>query len=160
MSFLRFFCSVLFSCKKTRHVCNHNYLGISNLLLKREPFRAPINWFLLAMGHKLWLHFGVDEHRFATYFDVHQGYRVLTHSLWCPASRPSGENRQGSVWACWATRFEALRPYICCGQASNSWGEPHRWLGKTAHLAQGWRKPPEAPRRREVQLDIRFLAVS
>ena len=24
--------------------------------------------------------FGVDEHRFATYFDVHQGYRVLTHS--------------------------------------------------------------------------------
>ena len=25
-------------------------------------------------------HFGVDEHPFATYFDVHQGYRVLTHS--------------------------------------------------------------------------------
>ena len=23
---------------------------------------------------------GVDEHPFATYFDVHQGYRVLTHS--------------------------------------------------------------------------------
>ena len=26
------------------------------------------------------VHFGVDEHPFATYFDVHQGYRVLTHS--------------------------------------------------------------------------------
>ena len=26
------------------------------------------------------LHFRVDEHPFATYFDVHQGYRVLTHS--------------------------------------------------------------------------------
>ena len=24
--------------------------------------------------------FGVDEHPFATFFDVHQGYRVLTHS--------------------------------------------------------------------------------
>ena len=32
------------------------------------------------MGHSLWLHFGVDEHPFATYFDVRQGYRVLTHS--------------------------------------------------------------------------------
>ena len=30
--------------------------------------------------HILWFHFGVDEHPFATYFDVHQGYRVLTHS--------------------------------------------------------------------------------
>ena len=34
----------------------------------------------MAMGRSLWLHFGVDEHPFATYFDVHQGYRVLTHS--------------------------------------------------------------------------------
>ena len=33
----------------------------------------------MAMGHNLWLHFGVDEHPFATYY-VHQGYRVLTHS--------------------------------------------------------------------------------
>ena len=32
------------------------------------------------MGHTLWLHFGVDEHPFATYFDVHRGYGVLTHS--------------------------------------------------------------------------------
>ena len=25
----------------------------------------------MAMGHNLWLHFGVDEHPFATYFDAH-----------------------------------------------------------------------------------------
>ena len=30
------------------------------------------------MGHNLWLHFGVDEHLFTTYCDVH--YRVWTHS--------------------------------------------------------------------------------
>ena len=34
----------------------------------------------MAMGHNLWLHFGVDEHPCTTYFDVHQGYRVLTQS--------------------------------------------------------------------------------
>ena len=35
----------------------------------------------MAMGHNLWRsHFGVHEHPFNTYFDVHQGYRVLTHS--------------------------------------------------------------------------------
>ena len=28
----------------------------------------------------LCLHFGADEHPCTTYFDVHQGYRVLTHS--------------------------------------------------------------------------------
>ena len=32
----------------------------------------------VAMGHNLWLHFGVNEHAFATDFDVHQGYRVVT----------------------------------------------------------------------------------
>ena len=37
----------------------------------------------MAMGHNLWLHFGRDEHPFATYFDVHQGYRVLTHGHIC-----------------------------------------------------------------------------
>ena len=31
------------------------------------------------MGHNLCLHFGVDEHPFATYVHVHQ-YTVLTHS--------------------------------------------------------------------------------
>ena len=34
----------------------------------------------MAMGHNLCLHFGADEHPCTTYFDVHQGYRVLTHS--------------------------------------------------------------------------------
>ena len=34
----------------------------------------------MAMGQNLWLHFEVDEHPFATYFGVRQGYRVLTHS--------------------------------------------------------------------------------
>ena len=29
----------------------------------------------MAMVQNLWLHFGVDEHPFATYFDVHQGCR-------------------------------------------------------------------------------------
>ena len=30
--------------------------------------------FHMAMGHNLWLHFGVDEQPFVTYFDVYQGY--------------------------------------------------------------------------------------
>ena len=38
----------------------------------------------LAMGQNLCLHFGADEHPCATYFDVHQGYRVLTHSHMLP----------------------------------------------------------------------------
>ena len=35
--------------------------------------------FDMATGH-LCLHFGAHEHPYTTYFDVHQGYRVLTHS--------------------------------------------------------------------------------
>ena len=34
----------------------------------------------LAMGQNLWYHIWVDEHPFTSYFDVHQGYRVLTHN--------------------------------------------------------------------------------
>ena len=34
----------------------------------------------MAMGHNLCLYFGANEHPFTTYFDVHHGYRVLTHS--------------------------------------------------------------------------------
>ena len=41
------------------------------------------------MGHNLCLHFGADEHPCTSYFDVHQGYRVLTHSHFAP-SRNSG----------------------------------------------------------------------
>ena len=44
----------------------------------------------VAMEHKLWLHFEVDEHPFATYFDVHQGYRVLTRShIICMQAKPN-----------------------------------------------------------------------
>ena len=32
------------------------------------------------MGYNLCLHFGADEHPCTTYFDVHQGYGVVTHS--------------------------------------------------------------------------------
>ena len=34
----------------------------------------------MAMGQSLWYHIWVDEHPFTCYFDVHQGYRVLTHT--------------------------------------------------------------------------------
>ena len=32
------------------------------------------HYWNIAMGHTLWLHFGVDEHPFATYFDVLQRF--------------------------------------------------------------------------------------
>ena len=44
------------------------------------PKRRSTN---LAMGHNLCLHCGADEHPSTTYFDAHQGYRVLTHSSFC-----------------------------------------------------------------------------
>ena len=47
---------------------------------KPIPFVGQNAGCNMAMGHSLWLDFGVDEHPFATCFDVHQGYRVLTHS--------------------------------------------------------------------------------
>ena len=34
----------------------------------------------MAMGQNLWYHIWVDEHPFTIYFDVHWGYRVLTHN--------------------------------------------------------------------------------
>ena len=37
----------------------------------------PLTW---PWVNNLCLHFGADEHPGNTYFDVHQGYRVLTHS--------------------------------------------------------------------------------
>ena len=48
---------------------------------KGNPAQSrALRWPHLAMGHNLWLHFGVDEHPFAADFDVHQGHRVLTYS--------------------------------------------------------------------------------
>ena len=35
----------------------------------------------MAMGQNLWYHIWVDEHPFTSYFDVHQGYRVLTQNI-------------------------------------------------------------------------------
>ena len=32
------------------------------------------------MGQNLWCHIWVNEHPFTIYFDVHQGYKVLTQS--------------------------------------------------------------------------------
>ena len=37
----------------------------------------------MAIGQNLWCHIWVDEHPFTIYFDVHQGYRVLTHGHMC-----------------------------------------------------------------------------
>ena len=50
------------------------------------------------MGHNLWLHFGVDEHPFTTCVDVHQGYRVLTHSQVSenPTSKGAAASRRSS----------------------------------------------------------------
>ena len=39
--------------------------------IRALPFQS---WRNVATGHNLWLHFGVDEHPFATYFHVHQGF--------------------------------------------------------------------------------------
>ena len=40
-----------------------------------------LNEVQMAMQHNiLWLHVGVDEHPFATFFDGHQRYRVLSYS--------------------------------------------------------------------------------
>ena len=60
-----------------------------------KPWQAAVSNYdrlflwMWPMGHNLWLYFGVDEHPFATYFDAHQGYRVLTHShVSCPFGFP------------------------------------------------------------------------
>ena len=42
-----------------------------------------------AVGHSLWLHFEVDEHPFAAYFDAHQGYRLLTHRQMAMGQNPN-----------------------------------------------------------------------
>ena len=41
----------------------------------------PLHNGYVAMHHNQWLYFGGEEIPFATYFDGHQGYRVLTHNL-------------------------------------------------------------------------------
>ena len=53
------------------------------LLLRFRGLGQPR--YHVAMGHKLWLHFRVD-------FDVHQGYRVLTHSHVSLGRRTGGQS--------------------------------------------------------------------
>ena len=50
-----------------RSVSLSDWLAVAEIVAKLEPELGH-----LAMGHNLWLHFGVDEHPFATY--VHQGF--------------------------------------------------------------------------------------
>ena len=66
------------------------------------------------MGHNLCLHFGAHEHPCTTYFDVHQGCRVLTHShvgevrlAACPLVKSARSNiflglkmLEGQCWTC------------------------------------------------------------
>ena len=63
-------------------VCSSTTRMDATILQGPRPFwRATVGFFLRATRgrgrHNLWLHFGVDEHPFATYFDVHQGYHWL-----------------------------------------------------------------------------------
>ena len=46
---------------------------VSWMMVSCSEFDIP-TFVSMAMGHNLWLYFGVDEHPFATYFNVHQGY--------------------------------------------------------------------------------------
>ena len=47
----------------------------------------------------VWLRFGVDEHPCATYFDVHQGCRVLTHSQMGVARKMFQSSGKRLVWS-------------------------------------------------------------
>ena len=66
----------------------------------------------MAMGHNLWLHFGVDEHPCTTYFDVHQGFPgFLTHS------QIPGVPTAFFFMSAWAKRNKShvrLRKAACC----------------------------------------------
>ena len=74
----------------------------------------------------VWLHFGVDEHPFATYFDVHQRYRVLIHCEQDPVGLfeviHAGVGKQG--WSCscpvnsgWSFSLQNL-----FGRSCHGWG--------------------------------------
>ena len=63
----------------------------------------------MAMGHNLRLHFGVDEHPFATYFDVPQP-NVAEWDEFC------GDGRQGGYLG--LARWQALRNCHFCPAAA------------------------------------------
>ena len=99
---------------------------------KWEPQRTMERWdpgetavglsqFKWPWGQNLWLHFGVDEHPFATYFDVHQGYRVLTHSqirplnpvsLWSPFKQKFPASLVVFLFSFWPTFSKEGQPFI------------------------------------------------
>ena len=55
----------------------------------------------MAMGHNLWLHFGVDARPFATYFDVHQGYHWFGPTkMACPNRMSNQIEARMSKWIC------------------------------------------------------------
>ena len=57
----------------------------------------------LAMGHNLCLHFGADEQPCTTYFDVHQGYRILTHNH---LKRPEWLFKKPTAISLWASHSQ------------------------------------------------------
>ena len=66
-------------CWETRGL-RSTFCQFSPALHRSSPLAKTCSRCNLVLGHNLCLHFGADEQPCTTYFDVHQGYRVLTHS--------------------------------------------------------------------------------
>ena len=92
--------------------------SLASLSCFRERACAPGH---VAMGHNLWPHFGVDEHPLATYFDVHQRYRHLTHSH--VTKRPK--------------RRSTKRRAPGASQLAPQTPAPWRWKARTGRLGAG-----------------------
>ena len=84
-------------------------------------------------GHNLWLRFRVDEHPFATYFDVQQGYKGLGFGLTASSPYPSDSvlrtpNRRSteaadlafSAWKALST-LPKFRPSARPARSSTAW---------------------------------------
>ena len=90
-------CSVIVSCPI-------HFMAIFQFAMWQ--LTVQVRWFnrwYMAMGQNLWYHIWVDEHPFTSYFDVHQGYRVLTHNHmvgmeWGWNDRPGLELSTGQVF--------------------------------------------------------------
>ena len=101
------------------------------------------------MGHKLCLHFGADEHPCTTYFDVHQGYRVLTHSqvTLCVAANPSAAclAQSPKLRSCpFAISFVGRFPLVAMADALTSLGKAmfddaaRRWFSFSLCFGVNW----------------------
>ena len=80
----------------------------------------------MATGQNLWYHIWVDEHGFTIYFDIHQGYRVLTHihiMPWLPYPSLPSIRRQ-------------LHRVVCAGEEPRQGAVRRR---RRAHSAAGAR---------------------